>query len=498
MVSLEVSIIFLYLVAMSRSDDATPPSGEVRRRAVGEAGAKLRREAAVLAYARHPGVITMCGYEDDGDEVTVTTEAMSGPRLTEIRLTAQELAGVAAVLATTLADLHEIGIAHGAVTPDAVRLGPDGQPVLEDFAQAKKLTGPFTGWPTTEEAMADERSLGALVSMMLSRAPSEVRSLPGIDHGHLGPAAKRPQRSVHATLARVVAAAVEGRVTARQFAEIIVASIPSARLPTAPEPGGQEPPVQSVENAGVDDPPGSKSAGRSQRAVAPAGLPSVANRTVRAVTQRWFRLDPRSKAATIAVPVLIVTTWLIIPVHRTDRRRASSPPSVMTHRPLPRNDARSPSRPVAEPVTADPPAVTPAALGQPAVGAPTAETTRSPLVCLPAEASAAPPCGIMSYADGTLEIGRHRYTVGHRGDLLAVGRWSCGPELVAVLRPASKQLWVFTSWPGPGASTPPKIIATVADATGIQALGAASCDAMVVTRSTGPPVEFGPWQEGSL
>src|SRR5947209_18590261 len=109
------------------SDD----SGVVRHRA-GDAAhaARLLREAQMLGAARHPGVVELVGLETDADGPELVTTRVEGVRLSDAPpLAVEEVAGVVAALADTVADLHELGLVHGAITADHVAIDPDGRPV---------------------------------------------------------------------------------------------------------------------------------------------------------------------------------------------------------------------------------------------------------------------------------------------------------------------------------------------------------------------------------
>ena len=50
-----------------------------------------------------------------------------------------------------------------------------------------------------------------------------------------------------------------------------------------------------------------------------------------------------------------------------------------------------------------------------------------------------------------LTVDGTRYTLGRRGDVIALGTWdAAGVPTPALLRPASGAVFVFHTWPGPG------------------------------------------------
>src|ERR687894_35198 len=84
-----------------------------------EEAARLEREARNLEAARHPGVVDLVGVEGHGIGAILLTAHVDGPTLARVgRLPLEEGAGLLAALATTLADLHDLGLVHGAVRPE--------------------------------------------------------------------------------------------------------------------------------------------------------------------------------------------------------------------------------------------------------------------------------------------------------------------------------------------------------------------------------------------
>jgi hypothetical protein len=116
---------------------------------------RVRREAEVLGVARHPGVVELLG--SDGDSLTLRL-VEGGAGLTA--LSRRELLAVAAALATTLADLHDIGVVYGGRFEDHVLLDGDGRPVLCSFGHAR------SGEPPDDVA-----ALGQLFTGLLSPVP---------------------------------------------------------------------------------------------------------------------------------------------------------------------------------------------------------------------------------------------------------------------------------------------------------------------------------------
>ncbi|HEY2998845.1 MAG TPA: hypothetical protein VGJ43_09750, partial [Acidimicrobiales bacterium] len=200
-------------------DDAGGPV--VVKTAARGAEARLAAEAARLTRAVHPGVVaalpsppTELRTRYAGEPVT----AWTGP--------VTRVAGLGAAVATTLADLHDIGLVHGRLDATHILLGDDGRPRLCGFA-------PPT--PMFEPSPADDvAALGAILADLLERATDDRR----------GRRSRRWWRTARSdadprALLRVIDRAVDRvptrRPTARALADALLAAVPAADLPT-PEP----------------------------------------------------------------------------------------------------------------------------------------------------------------------------------------------------------------------------------------------------------------------
>jgi hypothetical protein len=131
-------------------------AGEFRKRAeTGEEAARLDHEARVLEVARHPGVVEFLGR--DGE--TLRLRLVNGRPLSGLVLPRDdELVRIARATATTLADLHDIGVVHRALSADHLMIDSDGQPILCSFGRA------LSGAVGPDEARAEVAALAAAVS----------------------------------------------------------------------------------------------------------------------------------------------------------------------------------------------------------------------------------------------------------------------------------------------------------------------------------------------
>src|SRR4051794_439935 len=191
-----------------------------------EEAARLVREADQLEAARHPGVVELVGVEGHGVGAILLTAHVEGPVLAQVgRLPLEEGAGLLAALASTLADLHQLGLVHGAVAPDHVIVGPGGRPVLCGFGYGGRAGQPLGPAAPLARGFADPArddadrlhqafdvfALGALARFLAPDPPA----------GHV--------------LARVAEEAtsedVSSRPSARALAEALQQEVPAARLP---------------------------------------------------------------------------------------------------------------------------------------------------------------------------------------------------------------------------------------------------------------------------
>jgi serine/threonine protein kinase len=211
-------------------------------------GPRVAEEAAALRAVRHPGVVELVDVVDGA----LRTARVDGRSLADLPpLRPDEVAGVAAAVATTLADLHEMGVVHGGIEAAHVLVGADGRIVLCSL-----------GRPA--EAADDVAALGLLVTGLLeASAPGPGASKPGRsrrrDRGpaRLGALLAPPAAPELAALAaRAAHPDPARRPSAWQVAAFVHQRIPTARLPVVPTGG-----------PALDLPPHAPVARRRRRAV---------------------------------------------------------------------------------------------------------------------------------------------------------------------------------------------------------------------------------------
>jgi hypothetical protein len=142
---------------------------------------RLRREADLLSAARHPGVVELAGFEVSDEQAVLRTLDV-GPSLNQSgALDAKQVAELVAAVATTVADLHSIGIVHGAIEPPHVLIAPDGRPVLCSFSRAGRVGEQPTGAPGPLSPSDDVADLGALALALLDDDPlARLRGEPSL------------------------------------------------------------------------------------------------------------------------------------------------------------------------------------------------------------------------------------------------------------------------------------------------------------------------------
>ena len=169
----------------------------------------LDREAHFLDRIRHPGVVALAA-PPTPDELPL--RLVAGGDASGRRLPAVELAGLGAAVATTLADLHDLGAAHGSCTADHILLDPAGRPVLCSFGRAA-LAGDHH-----DLAPAQQADVAALSCSLLNLLTEEARPL---------------RRMLERASARTP--------PARAFARSLATALPGARLPAADDASSEAP-----------------------------------------------------------------------------------------------------------------------------------------------------------------------------------------------------------------------------------------------------------------
>lgn len=151
--------------------------------------AAVDHERRLLAFAAHPGVVGLVAGTAGGqaggaggDGGPLLTRALRGrPLPTLADLPASEVARLGAVVATTLADLHEVGVIHQALSAEHIVVSTEGTAMLCGFAGAVLVAGPA--------GRAGDGDVAALIEILAARLDgprgAELRrlaaGLPGVE-----------------------------------------------------------------------------------------------------------------------------------------------------------------------------------------------------------------------------------------------------------------------------------------------------------------------------
>jgi len=400
--------------------------------------ARLRHEAQLLEAARHPGVVEVLSLDGDPVEPVLLTAHVDGSTLAAAGpLPVQEVAGVLAAVAATLADLHQLGIVHGSLSADHVILGRDGAPVLCGFGDGGRVgEQPVYGEEPFDGAL-DVFDLGALARSLCPPGSPEGRAL--------------------RRLADDAGAAQPGeRPTARALAASIPEAVAGARLPEA---RAADPPVPA--QPGPVPAPDPLEAWRRQR-------PEAA------------RIGPRHLTGVLGGAAAVLAMVLAASALRGGG--GATAPAVLD-RPA---DFTEPA-PAVSSTTADRPAERAARPELPPGRAPRPDCPPVP-PGLAADVDGDGCADPLRYAGGVLEAGEARWSVGRTGDLVATGDWSCtGALTLALLRPSTGEVFRFDRWAVSGADASAYPVARVTGATALRAadLDQDGCHEMVVEREGG-------------
>lgn len=366
------------------------------------AAQRLMGEAAALRTARHPGVVELIGVETCNAQTEMMVAWAGSRTLSEVStLEPEEVAGLIAAVATTVAHLHGIGITHGRISRDHVIIGREGTPVLCGFASAGQVL-----------PADDVCAIGHLMSELLDLTPTTTRPARGLKRTHTSQSRAR--------LGRIATTASDPeptrRPTAQALADATLAAVTTARLLDA----------KSVDTTTIDlEHAGSGGATKLPNPIndlRPSGVATYGH-------SRHHELSAEDREDDDIDAVLTELTS-IVRTTRAHRRRTPSLLTMMTTGTVgllcvawlitgPLLRAARPST-----ATAKAPAITP----------------------IDTEFSNSPAAPVLEH-DGT------RFQLGIPGDIALVADWRCsGNPVPAVIRPSSREMFVFDAWAS--ASTP--------------------------------------------
>jgi hypothetical protein len=409
----------------------------VKHASPGESAERLAHEAAVLRAAAHPGVVELVAERELAGGAREVMLAMAGSRTAaDVQIGIVGAAGLVTSLAATVADLHDLGIAHGRIRPEHVVVDGTGRPLLCGFGDAIRAE---SGALAVEDRAADVAGLGGLLRRLVTAGDGDPLAL---DESWEPIPARRffrddrwtghARRSLLNVADQATADEPAHRPSARGLAAAVLAALPEARLPGA---------VGSTSEAALP-PPGS--AWPLRRSALRRRLDGVAALAGRSRSVRVWPLAPVAGAVGLGLLVFGIGGLLRSPVPAASRAAASRPTTTV---PVP-----------------PPPSSTPSAADTTST---TDTSTTTAAACARVSPPAADPDGDgcpspVAIGDGWVAVDGVRYAVGQAGDLLAVGDWECdGRATVAVVRRPGGEVFLFPGWASEGTELVVPVVTTV-------------------------------------
>ena len=439
---------------------------------------RIRREAELLAHARLPGVVELVALEGGADDPVLVTARVEGTDLSRLSpLSVEEAAGVVAAVGAVVADLHDLGVVHGSLGPDHVVVRPDGRPVLCGFGYGGRLGEERPGGltdpePATEVAGVPGEPLTPAVDVfalgtMLRHLVDEAVAAPRVRGGRRRSAPRVEAEGLRAVAGRATVPEPELRPSARAVSAAVRDAVPAATLP------------RRCRGPDVDDAPGAAWPGVPRAGALGAWRPRAPRASELIPPRRRWRLV----ALSVTVLTLVATASVLRPGDR--RHRITAPPPVSLAPPPTSTAPAMPGSDSTEPTA-------PATLGSPpptVVGPTSSCPLVSSLLAADTDGDGCPEA--LQWADGVVSAGDRRWAVGQPGDVAVTGDWACrGQATLALLRPATGQVFVFGGWPPPGQELAAPLAAEVAGGFALRPadLDADGCPDLTVERGEGPPV----------
>jgi hypothetical protein len=369
------------------------------------ARSRLEHELAVLRVAQHPGVVTLIDVHDDHTGLRVRTVFCGSRTLADVgSLPTARVAGVVAALATTVADLHDLGIAHGRLAPDHVLIASDGRPVLCGLGDAS------VGDAAATRRCDDVHALGCLLQGLLDQHDDLV-PIPPSRLSRRGAWSGYQRRALLNLADQATAEDPLLRPTARQLAQNLRATVPDATL---------------VEHGtGL-----------------PAGTATADG--MRGSRDQARRMVPLAGCAAAAVLLAWAASGLLASAEQPPRTQPAEPPTLDIVAPPPSGSGAlgaTTTTSSSSTTTSEPPPG-PSAMRHQALGCATASDHSV------AALSDGRPCPVtLRYGDGVLTLGDEHFGLGLPDAAVAVGDFSCdGAPQAAVLDRSTGDLFVFEAW----------------------------------------------------
>jgi hypothetical protein len=401
---------------------------------------RLEQERRWLTLAAHPGVVRLL---PAATSPALWTRDVGERSLADLgTLEAPVVCGLGAAAATILADLHDLGIVHGAPCAEHLLIDTEGRPVLCSFGRASEANATGT--------RADVRILAAtLLEALDAGAPRRLRRL--LDRA-AGPSRAPTARELARDLTRA---------SSRPVLAPPSAPGPRATTPDATSTADQDPDPEPSDPLDVDttDPLRSYPVRSDQES--PADAAGREGPAPSGVVHQEPNRSPDGRTRTLrAVGALTATAALgalvaLASPFGTVRHRATATPAAVSSRVAPNGPSLRPS-----------------------------DSTACPTVDVG--------CRPVPLHDGLFVVGGERWRLSEPSDVVAVGRWTCAGALPAALDPHSGQVWVFRTWTTRTATA----VAIVPGATSLSAAPRRSgCDLIAVTRGNAPILLLDPLPE---
>ena len=439
----------------------------------------LRYEAELLQRCSHPGLVSVVRPHDVEERLEAGELWLryAGDPVDRWRGDLRQTAGLAAAIAATVGDLHDMDVVHGRLDGSHVLVGADGRPRLCGFAPPGDLT-----------PADDVLALGRVVADLVERIAASEPRWPLWRRGDVA-----DRRALDDVVRRATDEVPERRPSARAMAAALLAAVPGAELPASHRPASgftPSPPGEPTERL-EPPPPAAQAEDRTEplsylvalHADDPAEPVAEDGEGDRDGDDRC--VDPLfgDQRSAEVDDVFADRPW---PAARSDRRPPRRPPS-MERRPPSRE--RSLPRVVLTTAIVGMGAVVAGAVllqaGRPAARA--QSTAAPPTSCeAPAGSPATAPDVVVAdvdgdgcddnirITDGVVQIEDQRWEVAGADDSIAIGDWDCDGEATpAVYRRTTGDVFVFPAW---AASSAPLEVEAAASVPGADRLTASPVD----------------------
>src|SRR5436190_11067698 len=146
-----------------------------------QARRRLFREAKAAATLDHPNICAIHEVNEDGDCLFIVMQYVEGQtlgeKLLESELTTDEVLDIGIQVAEALSEAHERGVIHRDIKPGNVIVTPRGQVKVLDFGLARMAQKDLTSDPEakTETQLTEE---GYIVGTVAYMSPEQLKGLP--------------------------------------------------------------------------------------------------------------------------------------------------------------------------------------------------------------------------------------------------------------------------------------------------------------------------------